>query len=149
AGTAPAVLGLLAGAVTGAMWLHRARTNAEVLEPGSLHARRAGWAWGGWVTPVVSLWFPFEVVRDVRRALAPAAGSTALIGCWWALFLATEIGWYASFNLQGKALVEFDFAASAHQLSVITAAVMVAALAAWAEVLRVITIEQHERMYAG
>ena len=38
---------------------------------GSEHARRSGWAWGGWVTPVVALWFPFQVVRDVRQAVSP------------------------------------------------------------------------------
>ena len=147
AGTVMALLSLVAGWVTGSMWLHRARRNAEALEPGRPHVRRAGWAWGGWVTPVVALWFPFQVVRDVRRALSPLA-STALIGCWWSLFLAVEIGWRTSLNLQGDALVNFENAASARQMSVITAAVMVAALAAWAEVLRVITVEQHERMYA-
>ena len=145
-GTFLGLLSLVLGWVTGSMWLHRARTNAEALAPGSRHTWSAGWAWGAWVTPVVAAWFPFQVVRDVRRALTPAA-STALIGCWWALFLATEIGWYASFNLQGNALVHVENAAAARQMSVITAAVMVAALAAWAEVLRVVTVEQHERMY--
>ena len=53
------------------------------------HTRRAGWAWGGWVTPIVALWFPFQVVRDVRRALSPMETS-ALIGFWWALFLASR-----------------------------------------------------------
>jgi heme/copper-type cytochrome/quinol oxidase subunit 2 len=147
-GTGLALAGLVAGWVTGSLWLHRARTNAEALGPGRPHARRAGWAWGGWVTPVVALWFPFQVVRDVRRALSPLA-TTALIGCWWALFLATEIGWRTSWNLQTDALVSFENAATARQMSVITAAVMVAALAAWAEVLRVVTLEQHERMYAA
>jgi hypothetical protein len=147
AGTALALLGMAAGFVTGAMWLHRARKNAEVLVPDGRYVRRAGWAWGGWVTPVAALWFPFQVVRDVRRALAPEATS-ALIGCWWALFLATEIGVRASLNLQGDALVHFENAASARQLSVITAAVMVAALAGWGQVLRVVTVEQHTRMYA-
>jgi len=148
AGTVVAVICLVAGWVTGSMWLYRARRNAEALAPEGIHARGAGWAWGGWVTPVVSLWFPFQVVRDVRRALTPAA-STALIGCWWALFLATEIGWRTSFNLQGDALVDLENAVSARQMSVITAAVMVAALAAWAEVLRVVTVEQHARMYGA
>jgi hypothetical protein len=147
-GTGLALVGLVAGWVTGSLWLHRARRNAEVLDPDRPHVRRAGWAWGGWVTPVVALWFPFQVVRDVRRALSPAQ-STALLGCWWTLFLATEIGWRTSLNLQGDALVSFENAASARQMSVLTAAVMVAALAAWAEVLRVITLEQHERMYGG
>jgi heme/copper-type cytochrome/quinol oxidase subunit 2 len=146
-GTGLALLGLVAGFVTGSMWLHRARKNAELLEPQVHHARGAGWAWGGWVTPVVALWFPFQVVRDVRRALSPRE-SAALIGFWWCLFLASEVGVRASLNLQGDALARFEHADYARQMSVITAAVMIAALAGWGQVLRVITLEQHARMYA-
>ena len=87
------------------------------------------------MTPFVALWFPFQVVRDVRRALSPMETS-ALIGFWWALFLASEIGVRTSLNLQGDALVRFENAASARQWSVITAAVMLAALAGWGQVLR-------------
>src|SRR4051794_37330942 len=147
-GTGLALLGLVAGFVTGSLWLHRARKNAEVLEPGGRHARRAGWAWGGWVTPVVALWFPFQVVRDVRRALSPLQ-SAALIGFWWTLFLASEIGVRTSLNLQGDALARFENADTARQMSIMTAAVMIAALAGWGQVLRVITLEQHARMYDG
>jgi hypothetical protein len=144
--TGLALLGLVAGFVTGSMWLHRARKNAELLEPGARHARGAGWAWGGWVVPVVALWFPFQVVRDVRRALSPLQ-SAALIGFWWTLFLASEIGARTSINLQGDALARFENAETARQMSIITAAVMIAALAGWGQVLRVITVEQHARMY--
>jgi heme/copper-type cytochrome/quinol oxidase subunit 2 len=144
--TGLAVLGLVAGFVTGSMWLHRARRNAEELAPQGRHARSAGWAWGGWVTPVVALWFPFQVVRDVRRALSPRE-SAALIGFWWTLFLASEVGVRASMNLQGDALARFENAGVAQQMSVITAAVMIAALAGWGQVLRVVTLEQHARMY--
>jgi TRAP-type C4-dicarboxylate transport system permease small subunit len=146
AASALALVGLVAGFVTGSMWLHRARKNAEVLVPDGRHTRRAGWAWGGWVTPFVALWFPFQVVRDVRRALSPMETS-ALIGFWWALFLASEIGFRTSLNLQGDALVGLENAATARQMSAMTAAVMVAALVGWGQVLRAITLEQHERMY--
>ena len=140
------VIALVAAWVTGSMWLHRARRNAEALEPDRAHTRRSGWAWAGWVVPVAALWFPFQVVRDVRRALAPLE-SVALIGFWWTLFLATEIGFRTAFNLQSDALVRFENAETARQMTVMTAAVMVAALAGWGQVLRAITLEQHERMY--
>ncbi len=146
AATGVGLLSLVAGWVTGSMWLRQARINAEALDPDAHHARRAGWAWGGWVTPVVALWFPFQVVRDVRRALSPLE-SSALVACWWVLFVAAEIGLRASLNLQSDAVVRFENVATAQQMSAITAAVMVAALAGWAQVLRVITVEQHQRMY--
>jgi hypothetical protein len=139
---------LFAGFVTGSMWLHRARRNADVLEPGSEHARRSGWAWGGWVTPVVALWFPFQVVRDVRQAVSPHS-TVALIGWWWALFLATEVLAWQSLRLQGDALVQFQDGGTARGLSIIGAAVMIAALAGWGQVLRAVTTEQHGRMYGG
>jgi hypothetical protein len=89
--TAYDVLGLvlLAGLVlawlVNAAWLARARSNAEALAPASPHQRRAGWAWGSWVCPLVSFWFPYQVVRDVSRATRPRG--TALLGLWWAAFL--------------------------------------------------------------
>lgn len=147
---AATVLGFVAlalGWVTASLWLHRARRNAEALDPSAPHALAAGWAWGGWVTPVVALWFPFLLVRDVRRATTPRAPS-ALLGCWWALFLAVEVGTWASFNLQGSALASFQHAALAQRVSVVTAALMVAALAAWGQVLWAVTAEQHARMRA-
>jgi hypothetical protein len=39
------------------------------------------------VCPVVSLWFPFQIVRDVQAATNPHGRRTALIGWWWAAFL--------------------------------------------------------------
>jgi hypothetical protein len=139
-------LSLLAGFVTGSMWLHRARRNAEVLEPRGEHARRSGWAWGGWVTPVVAFWFPFQVVRDVRRVVSPRS-AVQLIGWWWALFLLTEVlAWY-SLSLQGNALVDFRNGDLARGYTIIGAAFMVAALAGWGQVLRVVTTEQHDRLY--
>ncbi len=148
AATALALLGLVAGFVTASMWLHRARKNADALVPDGRHSRRSGWAWGGWVTPFAALWFPFQVVRDVRKALSPMETS-ALIGFWWALFVASEIGVRTSLNLQGDALVRLENAAAARQWSIVTAAVMIAALAGWGQVLRAITLEQHERMYGS
>jgi hypothetical protein len=82
----------------------------------------------------------------VRRALSPLE-TPALVAFWWVLFVAAEIGLRASLNLQGDALVRFENVATAQQMSAITAAVMVAALAGWGQVLRAITVEQHERMY--
>ena len=61
AATALALIGLVAGFVTGSMWLHRARKNAEALVPDGRHSRRAGWAWGGLGDPL-------------RRAVVPVPG---------------------------------------------------------------------------
>jgi len=75
------------GYVATCLWLQRARVNADALRPWHHHARSRGWVWGGWVCPVVSLWFPYQVVRDVRGATAPRSAK-ALLGVWWGAWLA-------------------------------------------------------------
>ena len=145
-GSVLSMLSLLAGWILGSIWLHRARKNAEFLTPGSPHARSAGWAWGGWICPIVSLWFPFQVVRDVHKAQNPLSTSP-LIGWWWALFLVMLIGTNISDRFQGQASVAD--AGTAQGLAVFSALTAVAALALWGLILRRVTRDQHEQMYAG
>lgn len=84
-------------AVLTVVWLWKARANAEVLSPRP-HARSRHWVWAGWFVPVVNLWFPFQVVRDVdlasnpRTAFAdPDAGASGQVAGWWGCFLATQV----------------------------------------------------------
>lgn len=71
--------------VSGCLLLWRLRKNAELLSclP---HTRSAGWVWAGWVVPFVLLWFPYQVVRDIKDATAPYARAT-VINWWWTLWL--------------------------------------------------------------
>lgn len=78
---------LIATYVVTCLWLFKVRTNHEILSPGTHHARKRGWVWGGWVCPVVSLWFPFQIVRDVARDPRTYTSGNALIGWWWAAWL--------------------------------------------------------------
>ena len=73
------------------MWLWGVRRNAEALNSIARHVRERGWVWGSWVCPVVSLWFPFQIVRDVQAATNPHGRRTALIGWWWAAFLVLNL----------------------------------------------------------
>jgi hypothetical protein len=82
----PLMAGLAVAYVLSASFLTRARANSQVLAPGSHHARSAAWVWLGWVIPVVFLWFPLQVVRDVRSSVAPHR-TGGLLGLWWGLFL--------------------------------------------------------------
>lgn len=75
---------MLAAYVVTCCWLVRARANSEAMTPHQ-PTRARGWIWAGWLVPVVALWFPFQVVRDVLRAGRPGAG--ALLGWWWATWL--------------------------------------------------------------
>ncbi|MDQ8040348.1 DUF4328 domain-containing protein [Cellulosimicrobium sp. XJ-DQ-B-000] len=72
----------LAAAIVTCLWLWQSRVLAEAVSPAHGHARSRVWVWLGWIVPVVALWFPYQVVRDVRAAtvVAPRRG----LGWWWA-----------------------------------------------------------------
>jgi hypothetical protein len=139
-------LALLAGGITGSLWLFRARKNAELMNPRGEFVRSPGWAWGGWICPVVSLWFPFQVVRDTHRAVAPHPSST-LIGWWWALFLLMNVGG----RIAGRSTDDATAAdaSEVQGVAIFFALVMLVALVLWGMVLLRITREQHARMYGG
>ncbi|NYK37261.1 DUF4328 domain-containing protein, partial [Salmonella enterica subsp. enterica serovar Typhimurium] len=65
----------------------RARRLAEALAPGFAHQRGPAWTWLGWIVPVVGLWFPYQVVRDiVRNAWRDPWGDQRRrldLGLWW------------------------------------------------------------------
>ncbi len=147
-GTLLTSVALLGGWITGSLWLFRARKNAEALAPGHPHTRSAGWAWGGWICPIVSFWFPFQVVRDLHAAVSPSS-TTRVIGWWWGLFLGAVVGWRIQDRVETHALASGEGASGVQGLAVVMAAVMVAALVLWGLVLRQVTAEQHARMYAG
>lgn len=136
---------LLAGWVAGSLWLRRARANAELIDPAYHHARSAGWAWGGWICPIVSFWFPFQLVRDVLRAASPGA-STTLLGWWWGLFLAMSVLGNVLGRWVGDSGTGAESANGVQTLSVIVAALTVGALVLWGAVLRQVTRVQHARM---
>jgi hypothetical protein len=140
-------LGLLAmvGAyVTASMWLFRARKNAGLLAPGTYFDRSPGWAWGGWVCPIVNLWFPYQVVHDTHRAVSPRTTSS-LIGWWWTFFLVGH------FSLRFARSVESGGtaanASNAQGLEIFASVTLAAALVLWGLVIRRVTMEQHATMY--
>lgn len=75
------------------IWLSRAREKAESLSPFP-HRRTRGWLVGGWLVPVVNLWFPKQIVDDLWRASDPRQDGRrpSIVLAWWVGFLATMIG---------------------------------------------------------
>jgi hypothetical protein len=70
------------------MWFRRARINAERHGYRQRHAR--GWTFWGWIVPIVSLWFPFQIMGDIWRAGLPPwqRRKTAwLPALWWTCWL--------------------------------------------------------------
>ena len=75
------------------VWFYRARINAE--RHGYRQRRARGWAFWGWIVPIVNLWFPFQIMGDIWRAGLPAGqrGETAwLPALWWACWLLSGLG---------------------------------------------------------
>lgn len=87
------------------VWLFKARRNSEILCTAP-HRRPETWVGWGWVVPVVNLWYPFQVVRDIWKASSPTTdraaeslrgvpGSPLLAlwwGCWWAAYVVVVVG---------------------------------------------------------
>lgn len=82
---------LIATSVVFIIWFFRARKNVELF---GLHRPRLGpgWAIGGWVCPVVNLWFPARIASDLWKGsdtskgaadIGKPFGRVVLILCWW------------------------------------------------------------------
>jgi hypothetical protein len=94
------LLALLAAGVVFIVWLWRARGNAELFSYGQ-HRRGRGWVIGGWFCPVVSLWFPKQIVDDVIAASDPRTPPLfpdlrriprhGLVLTWWLIWVATLV----------------------------------------------------------
>lgn len=92
-----AVVNLAVG-ITYLVWLYRARDNAERLSPWP-HRRSRAWLFWGWLVPIVSFWFPYQIVADIRAASLQgehnnpdAAPSLNLLNWWWGLYLFNSFG---------------------------------------------------------
>lgn len=81
---------LLAWALT-ALWLGRARTNVATIRPGFHFRRSPAWDWLGWLVPIVSLWFPLQIVGDLSKGSSPAMKEHRWLGAWWAAWLVSVI----------------------------------------------------------
>lgn len=90
---------VITGYVVTCLWLWAARRNVETLRPEAPQARDTDWIWAGWVVPVVALWFPFQIVRDIGSAPASAAGAghrPPRMRLWWTLWLSCMVAWQVS-----------------------------------------------------
>ena len=85
------------------MWLHRAYRNLQALGAAGLDTT-PGWAVGYFFIPIVNLFKPYQVVKEVWRESAPGAetgasfggdysrsGTPALVGWWWAFWIIANI----------------------------------------------------------
>jgi hypothetical protein len=131
--------------VCGARWLWHARSNAAAMSPATRFTLDRGWAWGAWVTPVVALWFPFQVVRDTLRATSPDSEQIAL--GWFPLWLLWVITDY------WVPVLVADTGSNAIRLlglwEVVSFALCALAFGRWVQVIRRVSRAQAEWWWAG
>jgi len=133
------------------IWLARARRNAVriALTP---QRRDKMWVWLGWIVPIVSLWYPKQVIDDVWRATLPSEPTTRW---WWGTWIASQLlggfadSWASGLkgpvpgttNLTNRVTWIEDLV----WLELLAALAMTIALPLWIRVVRTITTAQEAR----
>ena len=84
------------------VWQHHAQYNATRLASGPLQFT-PGWAVGWWFIPIANLWKPFQTVRELWKASHGGdawrtLGTWPLIGWWWAIWIASNVHFWAGSN---------------------------------------------------
>lgn len=136
----PWILAGVAAWIVTAIWLTRARENAEALHPLAPHDRSKVWAWLGWIVPVVSLWFPRQFVRDVRAAtVSEERKYSTVVGWWWAMWLAQFLTGQAADRMTMNASGGVDGLGAVESVSAILALV---AFVLWARIVLEVRTDQ-------
>ncbi|GAB1820576.1 DUF4328 domain-containing protein [Herbidospora sp. RD11066] len=102
------------------IWLFRVRANAEALAPHVKQRLGRPWLIFGWIVPIISFWFPKQIVDDIWTASDPQQRKPGgLAMTWWITWVLTVFGsnLVARFvfgstelaDLQSAALVEMFF----------------------------------------
>ncbi|TDD26798.1 DUF4328 domain-containing protein, partial [Nonomuraea terrae] len=132
------------------VWLFRVRANAEIFSPGG-HRRSRPWVFFGWVVPIISFWFPKQVVDDIwyasTRAGHESAPQRGVINAWWAAWLLAAFVANAAGRLLFRAEEPEQLAAASRFDVVSIGLTMIAAVLAVA-VVRKITEAQEQQVRA-
>ncbi len=126
---------LLVSYVITGLWLQAARSNAEAIRPRRRHQRGPVWVWLGWWVPIVSLWFPYQVVRDVQAG--SGGGPRVSLGPWWTGWIIWLIMNRISSNVASS--TDPDVVAGLPVAEAVGTAALVLACVQWCRLLRQIT----------
>lgn len=128
--------------VVGCLWLNECRKFAVAINPTYHHARSTAWVWLGWVIPVVALWFPYQVVRDVRRSTIREASG---IGIWWGAWIG------ASLMSNQTTLVTLGYrdASTLPAIEIAATCLFAIAFIGWLRIIRELTAAQRAHVVAS
>ncbi|HEX5542115.1 MAG TPA: DUF4328 domain-containing protein [Micromonospora sp.] len=93
----PSLAVYLAAAVLVIVWFYRARVNLDAF-PGAGPTMAAGWAIGGWFVPFANFVIPCRVMANLARDSLWRARTPVLVGVWWAAWLFSQCGGWASLS---------------------------------------------------
>lgn len=93
----------LVTAVVFLTWVHRANRNARALGAKDMRFT-PGWAVGWYFVPIMSLWRPFQAMREIWQASEQPGNwqsvqTPPLVGWWWTLFLGAQLLAQAGYQL--------------------------------------------------
>ncbi|MFD2796140.1 DUF4328 domain-containing protein [Promicromonospora vindobonensis] len=136
----------VAAYVVTCLWLYTSRSTAVAATPGLVHERSKVWTWLGWWVPIVSLWFPYQVVRDIRRATA--TGPVSGIGGWWAAWLVFVTLSNTAGRMSSRTTAEATATAAEALVFVelLATVAMAVALVLWIRIVRGVSRYQAERI---
>ena len=125
-------------------WLRTAYIAAARIQPGGIGYRQ-GWTFWGWLTPVVSLWFPKKIIEacfGIFLQFSKKQGGMDT-GFWWGTWIGANIVSWVSFRLsavgeEGVATV-FD---------VISSVLLTLSLPGWLKVVEQLS-KAHDECIAG
>ncbi|SDC10815.1 DUF4328 domain-containing protein [Nocardioides lianchengensis] len=127
---------MIACYVVTCLWLSRCRSNIDTFAPHRHHARSRFWVWLCWWVPIVSLWFPFQVVRDVQVA-DPSGRPPVRLGWWWTGWLTYQILSQGTGRMTSTDGVMSEGVATALPvLETIATVALVVALVRWVAIVR-------------
>ena len=85
-------------------WFHRAYKNLDHFGHNREHG--TGWAVGAWIAPIISLFRPFQMAREIWHASDPdrgnewaATSSPPLLSTWWGLWILGNVLGQVAFRL--------------------------------------------------
>jgi Domain of unknown function (DUF4328) len=140
---------LVAAYIVTCLWLMKSWNLLAERVPSSLRTRSKIWVWLGWWVPIVSLWFPYQVVRDIRRGSLGHPRGAGILAGWWACWLIYQVGSRVSSSMTPGTVPSdpssFDALPWAEGVNTVAAVV---ALACWLGIIRQITLGQEALLAA-
>lgn len=76
---------LIAAFIITALWLQRSWASAKTMRPEWQPELAKPWIWFGWITPIVSWWFPRLIIGDIAKAFGRSR--PVLFNLWWISYL--------------------------------------------------------------